>query len=176
MTRVDPLLPRLIVILCITAGLNLFVEGRRTRLNLSKLPAIATTSPSFLSLAIDSGVIANGFWPLNFSSPQLIALAKGLGPAYLRWAGLTSNKVLLVWHRLEMKTLGLAALLLIFSHSSLMWEARQEGRRKMTLGWERVLTLRWEVVEQTKGDNWKALGMATPQKVWSAVGNQESLL
>ena len=84
MTRVDPLLPRLIVVLCITAGLNLFVEGRRTRLNLSKLPAIATTSPSFLSLAIDSGVIANGFWPLNFSSPQLIALAKGLGPAYLR--------------------------------------------------------------------------------------------
>ena len=84
MTRVDPLLPRLIVVLCITAGLNLFVEGRRTRLNLSKLPAIATTSPSFLSLAIDSGVIANGFWPLNFSSPQLISLAKGLGPAYLR--------------------------------------------------------------------------------------------
>ena len=82
MTRVDPLLPRLIVFLCITAGL--IVEGRKTRLNLSKLPAIATTSPSFLSLAIDSGVIANGFWPVNFSSPQLIALAKGLGPAYLR--------------------------------------------------------------------------------------------
>ena len=82
MTRVDPLLPRLIVILCITAGL--IVEGKRTRLNLSKLPAIATTSPSFLSLAIDSGVIANGFWPLNFSHPRLIALARGLGPAYLR--------------------------------------------------------------------------------------------
>ena len=69
----------------LTASSNLNAEAT-TRINLSKLPPVATTSPSFLSVALDSGVVANGYWPLNFSHPQLIALAKGLGPAYLRYS------------------------------------------------------------------------------------------
>ena len=74
----------LLLLVCLTAGLNLNAEVA-ARINLSKLPPVATTSPSFLSVALDSGVIANGFWPLNFSHPRLVALARGLGPAYLRY-------------------------------------------------------------------------------------------
>ena len=75
-----------LILVGLTAGLNLNAEVA-ARINLSKLPPVATTSPSFLSVALDSGVIANGFWPLNFSNPRLIALARGLGPAYLRYSG-----------------------------------------------------------------------------------------
>ena len=81
MSRIDTFLSPILV--CLTASLLISAEGT-SRINLSKLPPVATTSSSFLSVALDSGVIANGFWPLNFSNPQLIALAKGLGPAYLR--------------------------------------------------------------------------------------------
>ena len=80
--------PLPLVLVCLTSAascLNLNAEA--TRIKLSKLPPVATTSPSFLSVALDSGVIANGYWPLNFSHPKLIALAKGLGPAYLRYSG-----------------------------------------------------------------------------------------
>ena len=59
-------------------------KSRVTRLKVQQLPAIATTSDSYLSVALDSGVIANGFWPLDFTDKRLIALARGLGPAYLR--------------------------------------------------------------------------------------------
>ena len=59
-------------------------KSRVTRLKVQELPAIATTSDSYLSVALDSGVIANGFWPLDFTDNRLIALARGLGPAYLR--------------------------------------------------------------------------------------------
>ena len=80
--------------LIILASQALIAKSRVTRLNLAKsrvtrlkvqeLPAIATTSDSYLSVALDSGVIANGFWPLDFTDKRLIALARGLGPAYLR--------------------------------------------------------------------------------------------
>ena len=82
-----------LILVCLTAGLNLnAAEGRVVaRINLSKLPPVATPSLAFLSVALDSGVIANGFWPLNFSHPRLIALARGLGPAYLRCALLWSG-------------------------------------------------------------------------------------
>ena len=59
-------------------------KSRVTRLKVQELPAIATTSDSYLSVALDSGVIANGFWPLDFTDKRLITLARGLGPAYLR--------------------------------------------------------------------------------------------
>ena len=62
----------------------LIAKSRMTRLKVQELPAIATTSDSYLSVALDSGVIANGFWPLDFTDKRLIALARGLGPAYLR--------------------------------------------------------------------------------------------
>ena len=63
--------------------LNL-AKSRVTRLKVQELPAIATTSDSYLSVALDSGVIANGFWPLDFEDKRLLALARGFGPAYLR--------------------------------------------------------------------------------------------
>ena len=59
-------------------------KSRVTRLKVQQLPGIATTSDSYLSVALDSGVIANGFWPLDFTDKRVIALARGLGPAYLR--------------------------------------------------------------------------------------------
>ena len=80
----DTLLP--LILVCLTAAVCLNLNAEVTRIKLSKLPPVATTSPSFLSVALDSGVIANGYWPLNFSHPKLIALAKGLGPAYLRYS------------------------------------------------------------------------------------------
>jgi len=83
MPRTDVALLSLVLV-CLTASLFINAEGT-SGINLSKLPPIAITSSSFLSVALDSGVIANGFWPLEFSNPQLIALAKGLGPAYLRF-------------------------------------------------------------------------------------------
>ena len=72
--------------LIILASLSqaLIAKSRVTRLKVQELPAIATTSDSYLSVALDSGVIANGFWPLDFTDKRLIALARGLGPAYLR--------------------------------------------------------------------------------------------
>ena len=72
--------------LIILASLSqaLIAKSRVTRLKVQELPAIATTSDSYLSVALDSGVIANGFWPLDFTDNRLIALARGLGPAYLR--------------------------------------------------------------------------------------------
>ena len=91
----------LLFLVCLTAGLNLNAEVA-ARINLSKLPPVATTSPSFLSVALDSGVIANGFWPLNFSHPRLVALARGLGPAYLRylcsWVGHPSSSSWVLTH------------------------------------------------------------------------------
>ena len=82
------------LIILATLSQALIAESRVTRLNVAKsrvtrlkvqqLPAIATTSDSFLSVALDSGVIANGFWPLDLTDKRLIALARGLGTAYLR--------------------------------------------------------------------------------------------
>ena len=72
------------LIILATLSQALIAKSRVTRLKVQQLPAIATTSDSFLSVALDSGVIANGFWPLNFTDKRLIALARGLGPAYLR--------------------------------------------------------------------------------------------
>ena len=72
------------IIILATLSQALIAKSRVTRLKVQELPAIATTSDSFLSVALDSGVIANGFWPLDFTDKRLIALARGLGPAYLR--------------------------------------------------------------------------------------------
>ena len=72
------------LIILATLSQALIAKSRVTRLKVQQLPAIATTSDSYLSVALDSGVIANGFWPLDFADKRLIALARGLGPAYLR--------------------------------------------------------------------------------------------
>ena len=72
------------LIILATLSQALIAKSRVTRLKVQELPAIATTSDSYLSVALDSGVIANGFWPLDFTDKRLIALARGLGPAYLR--------------------------------------------------------------------------------------------
>ena len=74
----------LLLIILGTLSQALIAKSRVTRLKVQELPAIATTSDSYLSVALDSGVIANGFWPLDFTDKRLIALARGLGPAYLR--------------------------------------------------------------------------------------------
>ena len=73
------------IIILATLSQALIAKSRVTRLKVQELPAIATTSDSYLSVALDSGVIANGFWPLDFTDKRLIALARGLGPAYLRY-------------------------------------------------------------------------------------------
>ena len=39
---------------------------------------------SFLQVAIDSHVIAHGWYGANFKDPTLITMAKALAPAYLR--------------------------------------------------------------------------------------------
>ena len=72
------------LIILATLSQALIAKSRVTRLKVQELPVIATTSDSYLSVALDSGVIANGFWPLDFTDNRLIALARGLGPAYLR--------------------------------------------------------------------------------------------